>query len=128
MNLEDALINTNQNKSQQTTQTANIAASSSEEFRPVDISIAGVPHRVICPVSEIKNLENGAEYINQKIRTLRQEIKNKHPSNEELLILICLDLFDQVNKLQAEISNHTQNQKQAQILIDKISKAASSLL
>ena len=45
--------------SQDTQNSPSSAIIAKEEFRPIDISIAGTPHRIVCPVDEIKNLEHG---------------------------------------------------------------------
>lgn len=116
--------------SQDNAQTAYNSAAiiAKEEYRPVDISIAGTPHRIVCPVDEIKKLENGVEFINQKIRDLRREVKHKTPSNEEFLVLVCLDLYDQVQTLQNQAAIHAEDQKQIAALIEKINKEARSML
>ncbi|UTO04950.1 cell division protein ZapA [Moraxella sp. FZLJ2107] len=114
--------------SQETTTNPQSAIIAKEEFRPVDISIAGTPHRIVCPVDEIKNLENGAEFINQKIRDLRREIKHKTPSNEEFLVLVCLDLYDQIQGLQNQVAANAAEQKQIAEMIEKINKQARSML
>ncbi len=117
--------------SQETTQDQTVQASAiiaKEEFRPIDISIAGTPHRIVCPVDEIKNLEQGAEFINQKIRDLRRDIKHKTPSNEEFLVLVCLDLYDQLQALSRHNEAHESEKKQIAAMIDKINNQARSML
>lgn len=122
MNLQDALANTNQNAAQPS------AIIAKESYRAVDISIAGTPHRIVSPVDAIKNLESAAEHINQKIRDLRREIKNKNPSNEEFLVLVCLEMYDQIQALQKQLGEKEALQKQAQLLIEKIGKEARTML
>lgn len=127
MNLEDALNNRNHSNNKPA-QTTTAPSRSSDEYRPVDISIAGTPHRVVCPVNEVANLEAGADYINQKIRDLRREIKNKNPSNEEFLVLVSLELYDQVRALQAQVSAATEERRQIHALIEKINRDARTML
>lgn len=98
------------------------------EFKPVHISIAGTPHRIICPVNEVKSLEAAAEKLNEKIRDIRREIRGKAPNNEELLVLVCLDLYDQVQTLAQDAHNRRHENSQATALIDKINKDAQSIL
>lgn len=98
------------------------------EFKPVHISIAGTPHRIICPTNEVASLELATDKINEKIRDIRREIKGKTPNNEELLVLVCLDLYDQVQALTQEINSHRHQNSQAVALIDKINKDAKSIL
>lgn len=98
------------------------------ESKPVHLSIAGTPHRIICPINEVKSLELAAEKLNEQIREIRQEIKGKTPTNEELLVLVCLDLYDQVQSLTQDIQRHKHENNQAVALIDKINKDAQSVL
>ncbi|OOR92840.1 cell division protein ZapA [Moraxella caviae] len=97
-------------------------------MKPVDISISGTPHRIICPSDEVKNLEATADHINQKLRDIRKNIRGKTPTNEELLVLLCLDLHDQVQQLKHEVKSHEDSSSQALALIDKITKDARSVL
>ncbi|OOS06423.1 cell division protein ZapA [Moraxella cuniculi DSM 21768] len=99
-----------------------------EEFRPIDISIAGTPHRIVCPVDEVKNLEKNAEFINQKIRDLRRDIKHKTPTNEEFLVLVCLELYDEVQTLQKQLADADSEKQQVAAMIDKINTQARSML
>ncbi|MCL1623306.1 cell division protein ZapA [Moraxella sp. Tifton1] len=94
----------------------------------VHISIAGTPHRIICPSDRVKSLEITADKLNEKIRQIRQESKGKILNNEELLVLVCLDLYDQVQELSADIHTKEQSANQAIVLIEKINKDAQSVL
>ncbi|OOR85548.1 cell division protein ZapA [Moraxella canis] len=114
--------------SQDTQNSPSSAIIAKEEFRPIDISIAGTPHRIVCPVDEIKNLENGAEYINHKIRDLRREIKHKTPTNEEFLVLVCLELYDEVQSLKAQIADADDEKAKVAAMIEKINQQAGSML
>ncbi|WP_323841239.1 MULTISPECIES: cell division protein ZapA [unclassified Moraxella] len=98
------------------------------EFKPVHISIAGTPHRIICPIDRIKSLETNADKLNEKIREIRQATKGKMLNNEELLVLACLDLYDQVQFLTNDIQLRTQTTTQAAALLEKINKDAKSIL
>ena len=114
--------------SQDTQNSPSSAIIAKEEFRPIDISIAGTPHRIVCPVDEIKNLEHGAEYINHKIRDLRREIKHKTPTNEEFLVLVCLELYDEVQALKTQITKTDDEKAKVAAMIDKINQPARSML
>lgn len=96
--------------------------------KAVDISIAGTPHRIVCPADEVQNLENAAKFINDKIREIRHGIKGKNPNNEELLVLTCLELYDQVQFLRGERQHHLIENERARTLIDKMIKDARSVL
>ncbi|MFB6348122.1 cell division protein ZapA [Moraxella marmotae] len=113
---------------QQDTPNQKPAIIAQEQFRQIDINIAGTSHRIVCPVGEIKNLESSVETINQKIRDLRKDLKNKTPSNEELLVFVCLDFYDQIQALQNQINALQDERKQVASMIDKINSQARSML
>lgn len=98
------------------------------EYKPVHISIAGTPHRIICPTEDVKSLEHNAEKLNEKLREIRRSISGKSPNNEELLVLACLELYDQIQALTEEIHSNQQKNRQASTLIEKINKDAQSVL
>lgn len=98
------------------------------QYKPVHISIAGTPHRIICPTDAVKSLEKNAEKLNEKIRDIRREITGKVPNNEELLVLACLELYDQIQSLTDEVSANNEQNSQAVALIEKINKEVRSVL
>lgn len=95
---------------------------------PVDISIAGTHHRIVCPVGEVNHLETAATYINDKVRSIRQDIKGKVPTNEELLVLTCLEMYDQLKSLQDDEDYYTTERDEALTLIDKMLKNTKTAL
>ncbi|TWV83067.1 cell division protein ZapA [Moraxella sp. VT-16-12] len=95
---------------------------------PVDVSIAGTHHRIVCPVGEVRHLEMAAAYINEKLRSIRQSIKGKLPSNEELLVLTCLEMYDQISTLQNNEDYYTTERDEALLLIDGMLKNAKASL
>ncbi|UYZ68265.1 cell division protein ZapA [Moraxella bovis] len=97
-------------------------------FKAVDLSIAGSSHRITCPVDEVAQLEQAGAYINDKIRELRRAVKGKNPSNEELLVLTCLELYDQCQTLKNDRKNQLLDSERAKALIEKITKDARSVL
>lgn len=97
-------------------------------FKVVDLSIAGSSHRITCPIDEVAQLEQAGTYINDKIRELRRAIKGKNPSNEELLVLTCLELYDQCQSLNNDRKNQILANERAKALIEKITKDARSVL
>lgn len=96
------------------------------DFTPVDISIAGTHHRIVCPTSEISQLEMAVSYINDKVRSIRQDIKGKSPTNEELLVLTCLEMYDQLKALQDSEDYYTTERDEALVLIEKLLKNAKA--
>lgn len=99
-----------------------------QTFLPVDINIAGTPHRITCPADEIKTLEESVLQINNKIRNIRQDIKGKTLTNEELLVLTCLELYDEIRSLQDTNANLDAETDRAMVLIEKMIKDAKSAL
>lgn len=93
-------------------------------FSPVDISIAGTHHRIVCPSDEVAHLESAVSFINEKVRSIRQDIKGKVPTNEELLVLTCLEMYDQIKALQDSEDYYTSERDDALNLIDKLLKSA----
>lgn len=98
----------------------NKAADNKPMFKSVDVSIAGTPHRITCPSNEVDNLEVACQWINDKIREIRNVFKSKSPSNEELLVLTCLELYDQVQTLKLNNNQYKHGEAEAKELIDKM--------
>ena len=95
---------------------------------PVDIKSAGAFHRIVCPSDEVGGLEEAAAYINDKIREIRQGMKGKSPSNEELLVLTCLELYDSYKGLKDKESQRILEQEDAMNLIQKMIKETKAVL
>lgn len=134
MNIQTALKSNPNNTGKTPTTTAQTTPSPITETAPktsakaVDISISGTPHRIVCPADEVQNLENAAKFINDKIREIRHGIKGKNPNNEELLVLTCLELYDQVQVLRNERQYFVIENERAKTLVDKMIKDARSVL
>lgn len=97
-------------------------------FKAVDLNIAGTSHRINCPVNEVAQLEQAGNFINDKIREIRRDTKSKGLSNEELLVLVCLELYDGQESLKSERKNQIIDNERARALIEKINKDARSVL
>lgn len=121
---EQALTPTPQN----TPPTTPVKAETKPSFKAVDLNIAGTSHRINCPVDEVSQLEQAGQYINSKIREIRRDTKGKSLSNEELLVLVCLELYDQQEALKHEHKNQILNNERARAIIEKITKDARSVL
>lgn len=109
-------------------QTTPVKAETKPSFKAVDLNIAGTSHRINCPVDEVSQLEQAGQYINSKIREIRRDTKGKSLSNEELLVLVCLELYDQQEALKHEHKNQILNNERARAIIEKITKDARSVL
>lgn len=97
-------------------------------FTRVDITIAGMPHKIACPQSDVDNLRDNAMRLHESLIQLRQQVTGKSPNNEELLVLHCLDLYDQISELKARQKLFNDTSQRADALLDKILSQANSLL
>lgn len=97
-------------------------------FKAINLNIAGTNHRINCPIDELAQLERAGEFINDKIREIRHDTKGKNLSNEELLVLICLELYDSQESLRVERRNQLSDNERARALIEKINENARSVL
>lgn len=101
---------------------------STPTFEAVTVNIAGTNHRINCPSNEVANLQTAALHIHDKMLALRQNIKDKNISNENLLVLICLELYDQIGELQAQQQADDEQRQRHEQLLAKILKDAQSIL
>lgn len=97
------------------------------EISRVDLSIAGTPHRIRCPSSEVANVNKTAEAINKSLKELRATV-GKAPSNEELLVLHCLELYDQIRELNESCEQYKKQEQEANGMLDKLLKNAQAIL
>lgn len=104
------------------------SAQAGQSISRVDISIAGTPHRISCPSDEVNHLHKVADNINQALRDIRRHVTGKNPSNEELLVLHCLDLYDQLSELKHKDQERNIEEERACALLDKMIKNANTLL
>lgn len=104
------------------------SAQAGQSISRVDISIAGTPHRISCPSDEVNHLQKVADTINQALRDIRRHVTGKNPSNEELLVLHCLDLYDQLNELKHKDQERNIEEERACALLDKMIKSTNALL
>lgn len=128
MNIQTALQSNPNNTGKSPQSTPTLTEAPRSIAKAVDISISGTPHRIVCPADEVQNLENAAKFINDKIREIRHNIKGKNPNNEELLVLTCLELYDQVQTLRDDKQHYVIEKERAKTLIDKMIKDARSVL
>lgn len=80
---------------------SNTKSQNPSKISRVDISVAGTTHRIGCTHDKVENLRKNTELLNQKLKNLRLQITGKPPTNEELLVLHCLALYDELADLKA---------------------------
>lgn len=107
---------------------APISTETTPKFTRVDISIAGTPHRINCPTSEVDNVNRTADRLNNNLKEIRRSVSGKSPTNEELLVLHCLELYDEMAELKKLRQNELINNERVSALLDKILKDAKTIL
>lgn len=98
------------------------------EFVRVDLSIAGTPHRISCPSNEVAIVNKNADRLNESLREIRRSVGSKNPTNEELLVLHCLELYDQISDLKRQIQDGQIHNERSNALLDKLIKDAQSMI
>ena len=96
------------------------------QVKKVDIVIAGVTYPIYCPIHEQEELLSAVSYINNYALDLRREAPSL--SQESLLVLCCLNLYEKIHANQRSEEDRLQQDKQSEALLNKIMKDAQSIL
>lgn len=96
------------------------------QIKKVDIAIAGVTYPIYCPVHEQEELHSAVSYINDFALKLRKDAPNL--SQENLLVLSCLNLYEKIQTHERNEEDRLQKNKQSEVLLNKIMKDAHSIL
>ena len=96
------------------------------QIKKVDIPIAGVTYPIYCPVHEQEELMSAVSYINNHALDLKKEAPSL--SQESLLVLCCLNLYEKIHANQRSDEDRMQQSKQSEALLNKIMKDAHSIL
>jgi len=96
------------------------------QIKKVDIAIAGVTYPIYCPVHEQEELMSAVSYINNHALDLKKEAPSL--SQESLLVLCCLNLYEKIHANQRSDEDRMQQSKQSEALLNKIMKDAHSIL
>ena len=96
------------------------------QIKKVDIAIAGVTYPIFCPVHEQEELLSAVSYINNYALDLKREAPSL--SQESILVLCCLNLYEKIHANQRSDEDRLQHEKQSQALLNKIMKDAHSIL
>ena len=106
---------------------ASKAASAPEpQIKKVDVAIAGVTYPIYCPVHEQEELHSAVSYINNYALDLKRDAPSL--SQESLLVLCCLNLYEKIHANQRSEEDRLQQSKQSEALLNKIMKDAHSIL
>ena len=96
------------------------------QIKKVDIAIAGVTYPIYCPVHEQEELRSAVSYINNYALDLRRDAPSL--SQENLLVLCCLNLYERIHDSQRNDEDRQQQDKKSEALLNKIMKDAQSIL
>ena len=122
--------NNNANNNKTTNSTVNSAAKPESapepQIKKVDVAIAGVTYPIFCPVHEQEELRAAVSYINDSALKLRKDSPSL--SQENLLVLTCLNLYDEIQTHKRNEEDRLQQSKQSEALLNKIMKDAHAIL
>ena len=96
------------------------------QIKKVDIAIAGVTYPIYCPVHEQEELLSAVSHINDFALNLRRNAPNL--SQENLLVLCCLNLYEKIHSNKRSEEDRLQQSKQSESLLNKIMTDAHSIL
>ena len=96
------------------------------QIKKVDIAIAGVTYPIFCPVHEQEELLSAVSYINNYALDLKRDAPSL--SQESILVLCCLNLYEKIHANQRSEEDRLQKDKQSEALLNKIMKDAHSIL
>lgn len=96
------------------------------QIKKVDVAIAGVSYPIYCPVHEQEELHSAVSYINNYALDLKRDAPSL--SQESLLVLCCLNLYEKIHANQRSEEDRLQQSKQSEALLNKIMKDAHSIL
>ncbi|MGP5010589.1 cell division protein ZapA [Psychrobacter glacincola] len=96
------------------------------QIKKVDIVIAGVTYPIYCPVHEQEELRSAVSYINNYALDLKRDAPSL--SQESILVLCCLNLYEKIHTNQRNDEDRLQQDKQSEALLNKIMKDAQSVL
>ncbi|WP_352337035.1 cell division protein ZapA [Psychrobacter sp. 16-MNA-CIBAN-0192] len=96
------------------------------QMKKVDIVIAGNTYPIYCPINEEEALRSAVYVINNAVLDIKEQAPNL--TQENLLVLCCLNLQEKVHSQQKDIEQHYQNIEQSQMLLNKVIEDAESVL
>ena len=102
------------------------ASAPEPQIKKVDVAIAGVTYPIFCPVHEQEELRAAVSYINDFALKLRRDAPSL--SQENLLVLTCLNLYEKIQIHERNEEDRLQQSKQSEALLNKIMKDAHSIL
>lgn len=123
---QNAVSNNLNVQSDATTSATKINSAPQPQIKKVDIAIAGVSYPIYCPVHEQEELYAAVSYINDYALNLKRDAPSL--SQESLLVLCCLNLYEKIHVNQRSDEDRLQQDKQSEALLNKVMKDAHSIL
>ena len=96
------------------------------QMKKVDIVIAGNTYPIYCPINEEEALRSAVYVINNSVLDLKEQAPNL--TQENLLVLCCLNLQEKIHSQQKDVEQHYHNAEQSEMLLNKIIDDADSVL
>lgn len=96
------------------------------QMKKVDIVIAGNTYQIYCPINEEEALRSAVYVINNAVLDIKEQAPNL--SQENLLVLCCLNLQEKIHNQQKDVEQHYHNAEQSEMLLNKIIEDAESVL
>ena len=96
------------------------------QMKKVDIVIAGNTYQIYCPINEEEALRSAVYVINNAVLDIKAQAPNL--SQENLLVLCCLNLQEKIHNQQKDVEQHYHNAEQSEMLLNKIIEDAESVL
>ena len=102
------------------------STSSQANGKAAEPQIKKVDIAIFCPVHEQEELLSAVSYINNYALDLKRDAPSL--SQESILVLCCLNLYEKIHANQRSDEDRLQKDKQSQALLNKIMKDAHSIL
>ncbi len=96
------------------------------EIKKIDIVIAGASYPIFCPADEEQELRAAEKFINDFATNIKKDAPKLNQEN--LLVLSCLNLYEQINAHKKSEAERQQQSKQNEQLLNKIMQEAQSVL
>ena len=96
------------------------------QMKKVDIVIAGNTYPIYCPINEEEALRSAVYVINNAVLDIKEQAPNL--TQENLLVLCCLNLQEKIHSQQKDVEQHYHNAEQSEMLLNKIINDADSVL
>lgn len=102
-----------------------VSQTSQNSAKKVDIVLAGITYPIYCPVDEEPELRSAVYELNNFMLDLKKQAPNQ--SQENILVLCCLDLYEKITAQKRIESKRLEQSKQTDEMLNKIIKDAQSI-